>query len=330
MGPMPCFSLPPRFDVERLQADLAILETLDWPPERPFIMETPFIARTQTYHDGKWKGLALRSQGGIPDRTDPGGPGLDAFADTELLSRVPAMREVVDSLECEKRSVRLLLLPPDADVHPHTDPYHGFKYGQVRLHVPIRTHPDVRMRFGDQAFHWPAGELWYADFGQPHAVENRSPVTRVHLVIDALLSPALVRLFPAEALAEQERTGILLHEPALTVPPDQLRTYECDFFLPAALVQGILETDDGSVPGQMTGQVRLEGSRLVLGIEGTPLFGLEPVGAHRFHLCGWTPERAIEFHVDDSERVRGLAITLRSGRMQSRVELPVLPVGSVV
>ena len=321
----PCFSLSARFDVERLQADLAVLEQRPWPPERPFIMRTPFLARTMTYHDGKWRGLALRSQGGDPERTDPGGPGLDAFADTELLALAPAMREVVDSLDCEKRSVRLLLLPPGAEVHPHTDPYHGFRYGQVRLHVPVRTHSDVLVRFGDEAFHWPAGELWYADFGRPHAVENRSQVTRVHLVVDALITPALLRLFPEEVVAAEDVTGILLHRPAVAATPEELGRYACDFRMPAALVQGLLETDDGSVPGELGGQVRMDGGRLVLGIEGTPLFALEPVGEHRFHLCGWTPERSVELRLGGDGGVDRVLVLLRSGRTESRIELPATP-----
>ena len=323
--PAPCFSLPRRFDVERLLADLSVLEELDWPPERPFIMRTPFLARTMTYHDGKWRGLALRSQGGDRERTDPGGPGLDAFADTELLARVPALREAVDSLDCEKRSVRLLLLPPGAEVHAHTDPYHGFRYGQVRLHVPIRTHPDVRMRFGDQSFHWPAGELWYADFGMAHAVENRSPITRVHLVIDALITPGLLRLFPDDVIQEAEAaTGILLHQPEAPAAAEELRRYECDYRLPAALVQGLLETDDGSVPGELGGQIRLDGGRLVLGIEGTALFALAPIGEGRFHLCGWTAERSVEFRLG-AAGVDRLVVVLRSGRTESRIELAAAP-----
>jgi aspartate beta-hydroxylase len=322
----PCFRLPLRFDVERLQADLALLEELPWPPERPFIMRTPSLARTMTYHDGKWRGLALRSQGGDRERTDPGGPGLDAFADTDLLAGAPALREVVDSLDCEKRSVRLLLLPPGAEVHAHTDPYHGFRYGQLRLHVPIRTHAGVRMWFGDRAYHWPAGELWYADFGRPHAVENRSPVTRVHLVVDALVTPALLRLFPEDVVAAEEATGILYHRPVVAATPAELRRYQCDYRLPAALVQGLLETDDGSVPGELRGDVRLEGSRLVLGIEGAPLFALEPVGEHRFHLCGWTPERSVEFRLGGAAGgVDRLVFVLRSGRTESRIELPAVP-----
>jgi hypothetical protein len=321
----PCFRLPGLFDVERLQADLAVLEQRPWPPERPFIMRTPFLARTMTYHDGKWRGLALRAQGGDPERTDPGGPGLDAFADTELMALAPAIKEVVDSLDCEKRSVRLLLLPPDAEVHPHTDPYHGFKYGQLRLHVPIRTHPDVRMRFGDEVFHWPAGELWYADFGRPHAVENRSQVTRVHLVIDALVTPALLRLFPDDVVAAEDATGILLHPPLVPAAPAELRRYACDYRMPAALVQGLLETDDGSVPGELGGQIRLDGERLVLGIEGTPLFALEPIGEHRFRLCGWTPERTVELRLDGAGGVDRIVVVLRSGRTESRIELPATP-----
>ena len=188
----PCFRLPRTYDVERLEADLAALEGLDWPPERPFVMDTPFTARTQTYHDGRWRGLGLRTQGGEWTSTDPGGPGLRPFQDTELLERTPYFREVLDGLACDKRSVRLLSLPGGAEVKEHTDPYHGFHFGQLRLHVPIRTDPGVLMVFGGEEYRWSAGELWYADFGKPHAVMNASGVERVHLVIDVLVSDGLL------------------------------------------------------------------------------------------------------------------------------------------
>lgn len=322
-GTDPCFRLPLTFDVGRLQADLAALDGLTWPPERPFIMNTPFVARTLTYHDGKWRGLGLRSQGGVWRRTDPGGPGLEGFADTDLLDRTPYMRQVLDSLECEKRSVRLLSLPGGAEVKEHTDPYHGFRYGQLRLHVPVRTHPDVRMLFGGRDYQWAAGELWYADFGRPHAVENLSPVERVHLVIDVLLSEPLLRLFPEEVLAQEERTGILRHLPEVPLSPGELRGYTCHFTLPAALIQGILETDDGSVPGELDAQVGPSGGQLVLAVAGTPVFGLVPVGGHRFALRGWTPERLLTFEFDGAGEVSSVVMLLRSGRRETTIRMAV-------
>jgi Aspartyl/Asparaginyl beta-hydroxylase len=110
-------------------------------------MKTPFTTKTQIYHDGKWKGISLRSQGGSYTRTDPGGPGLDHFADSIALGRTPYFREVINALKCDKRSVRLLSLPAGAEIGTHVDPYHGLKFGQLRLHCPILTHPDVKMYF---------------------------------------------------------------------------------------------------------------------------------------------------------------------------------------
>jgi aspartate beta-hydroxylase len=250
-----------------MRQDLVALEGLSWPPEAPFSMKTPFAVKTQTYHDGRWKGLALRSQGGSWTRTDPGGPGLEHFADSDLLARTPYLREIADELDCDKRSIRLLSLPAGAEVATHIDPYHGFKFGQLRLHCPIITHPDVEMYFDDRRYHWPAGELWYADFGRPHRVMNRSSITRVHLVLDVLISPALLRLFPADFVASQHRIGILMQETPVSLEQHQMQRFACDFRMPAALIQGILETDDGSVPGEVDCGIRFDGSQLVMFIE---------------------------------------------------------------
>jgi aspartate beta-hydroxylase len=317
-----CFKLPLSFDAVRLRAELGTLLRLDWPPEAPFIMETPFAAKTLTYHDGKWRGLSLRSQGGYWTRTDPGGPGLQCFSDSDLLDQVPYFREVIDTLNCDKRSVRLLLLPGGAQVATHVDPYHGFKFGQIRLHCPVVTHPGVKMYFEDHEYHWPAGELWYADFGRPHSVKNTGSDSRIHLVIDALISPELLRHFPPEFIDEQHRTGILMQQPAVPLSLPQLGTYVCEFKLPAALVQGIFETDDGSVPGELDGAVQIHGSQLAVCIAGKPLFGLVPVGDHRFTLTGWTPERLVELHPGPDGHVDTVILQFRSGKNESTIRMP--------
>jgi aspartate beta-hydroxylase len=319
----PCFKLPLSFDPARLRRDLDALEGFEWAPEAPFIMKTPFATKTQTYHDGKWKGLALRSQGGSYTCTDPGGPGLDPITDSHAMSRTPYFREVIDALPCGKRTVRLLSLPGGAEIGTHVDPYHGFKFGQIRLHCPIVTHPDVKMIFESQSYHWAPGELWYADFGRAHAVQNMSSTTRIHMVIDALISPELLSLFPPEFVGEQRRSGILMQEQPVPAEQAQLSRYTCDFSFPGALIQGLLETDDGSVPGELGGSVRIEGSRLVLCIEGTPLFGLVPTGEHRFTLTGWTPERLVVFETDTNGRAERLIFKLRAGKNESVIQIPV-------
>ena len=81
-----------------------------------------------------------------------------------------------------------------------TDRDAGVADGKIaRLHLPIRSHPDVQFSA------WAAtgyridvnmrpGDLWYLDQRKPHTVKNASPVERVHLVIDVLSSAALRRM----------------------------------------------------------------------------------------------------------------------------------------
>ena len=318
-----CFKLPLSFDVGRLRQNLEALEALQWAPEAPFIMKTPFTTKTQIYHDGKWKGISLRSQGGSYTRTDPGGPGLDHFADSIALGRTPYFREVINALKCDKRSVRLLSLPAGAEIGTHVDPYHGLKFGQLRLHCPILTHPDVTMYFEERAYHWPAGELWYGDFGRPHAVKNMSFITRIHLVIDALISPELLSLFPSQFVDKHSRSGILMQERPVSLDPAQLNRYQCEFSIPGALIQGLLETDDGSVPGELDGSIRIEDSQLTFCISGTPLFGLVPIGGNRFTLTGWTPERLVIFQANTGGYFDALIFTLRAGRNESIIRIPI-------
>lgn len=73
-----------------------------------------------------------------------------------------------------------------------TDRAAGTKDGQiVRFHIPLITHPDITMSAwnlrGERVnAHLPAWSMWYLDARKPHAVDNRSGVDRVHLVVDVL------------------------------------------------------------------------------------------------------------------------------------------------
>ena len=178
------FRLPLRFDPARLQADLGAIAPGEWLPH--------FNKRE---HDGGWSGVALRSVAGrpalYPDPTARGG-----FADTELLARCGYVREILATFRCPLTSVRLLKLAAGSVIREHRDLNLGFEDGEVRLHVPITTHPDVAFFLAGERVAMAEGECWYLDFNLPHRVENRAPIDRIHLVIDCVLNDWLRGYFP--------------------------------------------------------------------------------------------------------------------------------------
>src|SRR5207245_10434773 len=89
--------------------------------------------------DVDWRILPLRSIGGDPARTDPGGDGLDDFADTPWLAKTPYFSETIATIPAPVRSVRLMALGTGTTVHEHCDGKYGFACGTLRLHVPIQT-----------------------------------------------------------------------------------------------------------------------------------------------------------------------------------------------
>jgi len=309
------------FDKERLKADLAAVERVNWRPESPFFFEHTFGNVTPVYHNGQWHGITLRSQGGGVDRTDPGGPGMVSFADTELFKHAPYIRSVLDSISAPKRTARLLALDAGGRIEEHRDTYHGFPYGQLRLHIPIVTHPDVTFTVGGVAPPLEEGELWYFDFTQPHAVRNDSSIRRVHLVFDVIVTPAVVEMFPAEYHERISSMGVLYHEKSVSLDRADLSRYACDFTIAAGLMRGIFQMDDAIAP-EFQGRIRLVDNQLVLSINDLPMFALEPLGeVGRFGLVGWTPERHFEFVVG-SRGVSTVRLVMRHGHERTAIEMP--------
>src|SRR5262249_18904169 len=229
--------------------------TLSWDPDR---LATEVLAlsdqpwRNQRGYDNNgpmpevsidWKILPLRSPGGDPDRTDPGGAGLVGFADTPLLDRCPAIREVLGAIPAPLRCVRLMALGPATRVHTHRDSKWGLPWGRLRLHVPVITNPRALTVIGGREWHWEARPLWYGDFNRPHHVRNEGATARIHLVIDPPVPPALVALFPAEY-----RRGLPYADIVFAREPMPLQQWELPalcrrFALPAAFADWA-EDDD--------------------------------------------------------------------------------------
>lgn len=73
----------------------------------------------------------------------------------------------------------------------------GTKNGMLaRLHVPLRTHEDIKMTVWDltgksRTAHLAAGGVYYLDTRKPHSVANQSPVDRIHLVVDLIVNDSV-------------------------------------------------------------------------------------------------------------------------------------------
>jgi hypothetical protein len=173
--------LPLSFSPEPLAADVAGIAPDEWVPH----------FNTREY-EGDWSGVSLRSPGGRADQLYPD-PAADAYADTGLMARCPALAAALGAFECELRSVRLLRLAPGAAVREHADHGLGHADGEARIHVPITTGPGVEFQHLGEHVEMAPGEAWYLDLTLPHAVANRGTGERVHLIADCVVNDWLDR-----------------------------------------------------------------------------------------------------------------------------------------
>ncbi|MCW5651591.1 MAG: aspartyl/asparaginyl beta-hydroxylase domain-containing protein [Ramlibacter sp.] len=191
VNPTRYLQLPMSFDVERLQADLASVEQSEW------------IAHFNTRaYENSWSCIPLRSVGGRIDNILP----LDgaAFEDTVILERCPYFRQVIDGFQCEKTSIRLMSLEAGGIIREHRDDGASLEDGVTRLHVPIVTSPEVVFRIDGEEVHFSAGATWYLNASCLHAVENRGPAARIHLMIDCISNEWLESIFRSAGWVARE------------------------------------------------------------------------------------------------------------------------------
>ena len=168
--------LTQQFDVARLQSDLARIVADD------------FVPHFNTgYYNGDWSVVSLRAIGGDEKKIYPD-PTRTDFADTPLMARCPYIAEVVDSFLCPKLAVRFLRVRPRSVVKEHRDYMLCFEDGELRLHIPITTNPEVRFLVAGKRVIMAPGECWYNDFTKLHSVHNDGDGDRVHLTIDCVVN----------------------------------------------------------------------------------------------------------------------------------------------
>jgi hypothetical protein len=290
------------FSERRLNADLDVVSHERWGAQRAYGQDG---ARPETGID--WTILPLRSIGGDPVRTDPGGAGLEDFADTEWLARTPYFSEIIASIPAAVGGVRLMALGPGAAIHEHCDGKYGFACGVLRLHIPIKTNPESVMVIDGRSRHWEAGRLWFGDFGRRHYAANGGDRVRVHLVIDCLVSRELIGLFPPGFRDLLPLSDVMFARDPVPLTPAELGQFRRRIPVPAEFPQW--SEEETTAGPDADGQIEVRDGRLVLVIAGGPAFGLVHLGLGEFRLTGWTEERTILAGTGEAVRFR-----VRNGR----------------
>ncbi|OAN63892.1 aspartyl/asparaginyl beta-hydroxylase domain-containing protein [Sphingomonas sp. TDK1] len=174
--------LPLVFDPVRLRADLATLAAGTWTPH--------FVPQN---YSGDWGVMPLRAPLGAehPILQIAAMPDARDFVDRPALQRAPYLREVLSHFDCTLRSVRLMRLGPGSCIREHRDLGLCAEDGLARLHIPILTNSQVRFEVNRDPVVMAPGEVWYLRLSDPHRVDNAGADARVHLVIDAEMSPWL-------------------------------------------------------------------------------------------------------------------------------------------
>ena len=187
---------PWQFDVARLQADLSRMVADEFLPH----------FNTANYQ-GDWSAVPLRAIGGRTDHIYPDPAAKNKFADTPLLARCDYIREVLATLQCPLQAVRFLRLKAGSLIKEHRDHELGFEDGEVRLHIPVRTNPEVEFVLNQIRVIMNEGDCWYLNVNQPHRVANRGATDRIHLVIDCVVNEWLRNVLLTAAVEAKKTAG---------------------------------------------------------------------------------------------------------------------------
>jgi hypothetical protein len=131
--------------------------------------------------------------------------------DTTLMEKFP---EVYDMLFCtfgyqiEYHRIRLMKLKGgEGELTRHTDqvdPDQGLAVGKLaRFHFPIITNDQVKFTVWDlenkpNTVNMKVGECWVLDVRKPHAAINGGRDDRIHLVVDLIVTPEIIKLLEAK------------------------------------------------------------------------------------------------------------------------------------
>jgi hypothetical protein len=109
----------------------------------------------------------------------------DTHGPNGWIARPEWMAEFIADLKPEGKVTFTLMrkLPAYQNLPPHIDSWGNVPNVGRRLHVPLVTHPDIKMRWPDDGVevHMEAGWLWEVNYLKLHEVQHLAPVDRIHL-----------------------------------------------------------------------------------------------------------------------------------------------------
>jgi hypothetical protein len=164
--------LPFTFDVRATQEELRAFRSDEWEPHF-----------NKDYYEGDWSGVALRAAANAHVALYPD-PTVEQFVDTDALTKCPSVRSILERFVCETESVRFLRLGSGAVIREHRDYRLSIEDGVARVHIPVKTNPEVDFFLDGQRVEMAEGEAWYLNFNLKHSVRNNGSNERIHLVID--------------------------------------------------------------------------------------------------------------------------------------------------
>ncbi|KAA9339015.1 aspartyl/asparaginyl beta-hydroxylase domain-containing protein [Adhaeribacter soli] len=229
--------LPLTANIREIQKEVNLLLNNQWLPHY-----------NRHDYEGSWDVLVLRglngnSQQAFADQVQHGD-----FANTEILAQCPEIERFLNSLACEKRSVRLLNLKSGAVIKEHRDLELAFENGEARLHIPVFTNPKVAFYLDNHLLKMQEGECWYINANLPHRLSNKGQTDRIHLVIDCEVNDWLRSVFQhsesaANMVSEKELWDREKELKRQTIQNLRLQNTEATLTLAATLEQEFREKE---------------------------------------------------------------------------------------
>lgn len=103
---------------------------------------------------------------------------------TEFVQRHPDIGRVLDYFKDPIVMAVYYSMLPGAVLHAHRDLSGTLELGRIRFHIPIATDPAVNFMVARKRVPMKVGEMWGLNTSYLHAVENNSPIDRIHLVVE--------------------------------------------------------------------------------------------------------------------------------------------------
>lgn len=199
------------------EVDLAVCFALDGIQKNLSETQISFENHYSNYNKGDaWGAISLRGYSDDPfmiakpsemnDKWKAANPEMmnAELRDTPLFEKFPSVRTLMDLIPGNKHRIRFMRLKPGGgELQRHTDqvdPDAGVTHGKLmRLHIPIKTNPDVRFTLWDyngqpKVVNMKVGECWYLDTRKPHQAGNFGTEERIHLVVDVEASDCLKKM----------------------------------------------------------------------------------------------------------------------------------------